>query len=92
LSEIPDDLFDKLTNLEDISYCFNCCYNLSEIPDDLFDKLTNLEDISYCFYNCYNLSYVPPLWEKYGDEVVHNGCFSGCTNASNYDYIPDDWK
>lgn len=68
------------------------CQNLKYVPNNLFDKQTNISVLSYCFFICENItSSVPELWLKFPNASKIN-CFYGCTNASNYSDIPDEWK
>ena len=76
---------------------FRSMYYLVTVPSDLFDGF-NTEgksfNFDYCFQRCTNItSAVPELWNRTDMNIVsHRGCFGFCTNAANYNDIPDDWK
>ena len=92
ISDIPERLFDDCESAADFSYCFYQCPNLTEIPESLFDNCPNAENFSNCFYRCTQVvGEVPPLWEMFPD-AIGTQCFSGCTQASNWNDIPSDWK
>ena len=92
LPEIPSGLFDKCTNATYFSTCFSGCYKLTQIPSGLFDKCTNATDFNWCFCNDESItSNVPNLWKTHSN-AYHERCFEGCTNAANYEQIPEEWK
>lgn len=91
LTSIPEDLFNNCTKVNSFNECFRDCPNLKTIPGNLFVKCTQVTDFSGCFYYCSSVtSNVPTLWLTHKDA---NGtyCFKGCTSASNYQSIPEDW-
>ena len=92
LTTIPDNLFDNCPKVVNFRYCFFYCENLESIPEHLFDKNKAVTDFTECFYNCMKVtSNVPELWISHAT-ATHYGCFRGCTNASNYNDIPSEWK
>jgi len=91
LASLPDGLFDNNTAVTTFQDVFNGCINLTTIPDGLFDNNTLVTYYTYAFSNCTSLtSFAPELWEL---DPLPDGfqCFYECTNASNYDDIPEYW-
>lgn len=90
-----NSFFKKLHDV-DMSYAFYNRY-ITSISEDIFHSITNPKDISNMFYSCSALTRLPELWDesKFGTKytsIPHSKCFSGCTNASNYDNVPNGWK
>ena len=59
----------------------------------------SVTDLTRCFANCTSLTIAPELWKRvttdtttYKGTPVGNGCFEGCTSASNINEIPEYWK
>ena len=55
--------------------------------------------LARCFANCTSLTIAPELWTRVTTDTTTykgipdgNGCFEGCTSASNKDDIPKYWK
>ena len=99
ITQLPSKMFENCIFASNMyfNYAFSGCDSLTTVPSDLFDGF-NTEGISfyfsYCFQRCSNItSAVPELWNRTDMNIVsHTGCFRGCTNAANYNDIPDDWK
>ena len=74
---------------------FRGCTSLTTAPT-IPSSVTSL---TRCFANCTSLTIAPELWKRvttdtttYKGTPVGNGCFEGCTSASNKDDIPKYWK
>ena len=74
---------------------FSGCTSLTTAPS-IPNSVTNL---TLCFANCTSLTIAPELWKRVTTDTTTykgtpdgNGCFEGCTSASNKDYIPTYWK
>lgn len=95
LKKISPDIFKLSPNVKNLSGCFGGCVNLSEgIREDMFDYLDEISDVSNLFYYCSSITAnVPRLWERAeANKINHYACYYGCTNAANYNDIPEDWK
>lgn len=103
ITNIPIGLFDKNENVISFLQTFAFCDNLKTIPLRLFDKCKKATDFMLTFYLCFNLTGETPktngieLWERaglIGYPTTINGliCFYGCTNLTNYNSIPTNWK
>ena len=99
-TELPSKMFQGCEFTTDtvlFQSTFRSMDNLITVPSDLLDGF-NTEgksfNFDYCFRDCTNItSAVPELWNRTDMNIVsHIGCFRGCTNAANYDDIPDEWK
>lgn len=78
-------------NTEGMFYGYS---NLTTIPTSGFN-MPNIDNCSYMFYNCSQLtSDILPLYNYLSAQnpTYHEGCFRGCTSATNYNLIPADWK
>lgn len=79
----------KTTNL---GGCFEDCTSLKQVPADFFVNIPYIEGVSGMFYNCTSLTgSAIELWNN-NKIKYYDGCYYGCTNLSNYDKIPEDWK
>lgn len=99
ITQLPSKMFENCIFASNMSfsYAFNYCNSLTTVPTDLFDGFSTegiSVDFSYCFQGCSNItSAVPELWNRVDMNITsHTACFRGCTNAANYNDIPDDWK
>ena len=80
------------TELTNVAYCFYGCSKIKHIPPKIFRFNKKITNFSYAFANCTGIvGDVPELWNEFPD-ATGTGCFRGCTNASNYADIPDNWK
>lgn len=94
LTTIPQGLFDNCHNVTVFSECFRACSRIN-VPYELFDNCHKVESFSGCFNNCiYTTSSLPDVWNKskfpqvkYYEKYARN-----CTNATNYNEIPADFK
>lgn len=91
LKNVPEGLFDTCVSATEFYGCFNNCYDLEYVPENIFDNCTMIRELEDCFRGCVSLRHVPELWKKFPNSS-HKWCFSGCTNADNYDDIPGTWK
>ena len=72
--------------------CFANCTSLKQVPADFFVNIPYIEDVEGMFYNCTSLTgSAIELWNN-NKIKYYDGCYYGCTNLSNYDKIPEDWK
>ena len=91
IREIPADLLVNCPDLMNVNSMFRYLRNLTSIPSGLFRNNPNITDFRNTFADCTALTYAPELWDLYPNARGDN-CFLRCTNASNYDQIPSDWK
>lgn len=91
LTSIPENLFINNTKVTSFYGTFSSCTGLTNIPSNLFANNTNASQFSYAFSRCTSLTgLAPALWEK--SFVKGTSCFYNCTNLSNYNDIPSNWK
>ena len=81
--------------LETMSCAFKNCTSLTEVPNIPISA----EQLERAFSGCTSLTVVPNIWTRVTTDTTTykgipngNGCFEGCTNASNYSEIPNYWK
>ena len=75
-----------------LGWCFADCTSLKQIPADFFVNIPHIENVAGMFYNCISLTgSAIELWNN-NKITEYKGCYYGCTNLSNYDKIPEDWK
>ena len=92
IETILESIFLYNTELTNVAYCFYGCSKIKYIPSKVFRFNKKITNFSYTFANCTGIvGDVPELWNEFPD-ATGTGCFRGCTNASNYDSIPDNWK
>lgn len=76
----------------DLGGCFADCTSLKQVPADFFVNIPYIEGVAGMFYNCTSLTgSAIELWNN-NKIKYYDGCYYGCTNLSNYDKIPEDWK
>ena len=107
LTSIPENLFANNTAVTNFSYCFIYCIGLTgSIPENLFASNTAVTDFRQCFQNCSGLTgKVPvdndgtPIYNRSGNgkegyAIVdyYGNCFYNCTDLTDYNSIPSDWK
>ena len=108
LTEIPAGLFDKCTYVRDFQGTFSGCSSLTTIPQGLFDNCTQVTSFYGTFENCYALTGESPytlinghkvhLYERkdypghFSTPKSCSGCFRRCTDLTDYNEIPADWK
>ena len=89
---IPENLFVNCTNVTSFSSTFSRCSGLTGISENLFKNCTKVTDFGFTFYNCTVLTgTAPALWNR-TNVTSSSGCFSSCTNLTNYADIPSSWK
>lgn len=92
IDTILESIFLYNLELTNVSYCFYGCSKIKYIPSRIFRFNKKITDFSYAFADCNNIvGDVPELWNDFPD-AIGTGCFRGCTKASNYASIPDNWK
>ena len=70
---------------------FENCISLKQIPADFFNNGTNITDVSSAFAGCTSLTgEAIDLWSA--GNIIGKNCYEGCTNLTNYEDIPDEWK
>ena len=80
------------TTNTDLGGCFADCTSLKQVPADFFVNIPYIKDVAGMFYNCTSLTgNAIELWNN-NKITNYEGCYYGCTNLSNYDKIPEDWK
>lgn len=104
LISIPENIFYEQ---KEILYFYNSfvrCSSLVSIPKKLFNNNKKVIDFRNCFALCSNLVNEIPsdengikLWERtaangYVDNINGSGCFTDCTNLTDYSEIPSNWK
>jgi len=108
LTEIPEGLFDHNPEVTYISYSFEGCSSLRSVPTGLFDKMRILQSTTRLFYGCQSLTGESPYTLINGEKVHlyerqnhptefleitnHNSAFRNCTNLTDHDSMPSDWK
>ncbi len=89
---IPAKLFANTPNVISFSNTFSGCSGLESIPANLFASCTKTLNFQRTFASCSGLTgNAPELWNM-PNVSGHAQCFNGCTNLSNKDDIPTDWK
>ena len=90
-TRIPPDLFYYSPSAHSFSTTF-ADTPITSIPSNLFSRCPLADDFRACFARCTEITgSVPELWLTFPN-ANGSGCFFGCTNASNYEDIPDEWK
>lgn len=108
LTSVPEHLLDACPSVSSVDYIFGWCHTLKSVPTNLFDNLRKIANFNYCFAYCYELEGESPytmlgtrkvhLYERssYPDYFVtptyHDYAFTGCSQLSDYDTVPSDWK
>lgn len=98
LTSVPQGLFDQNKTVTTFAYTFYGCTNLTSLPAGLFANNTNVTTFSSAFENCLRLTGESPtgpggkkLWDL-TPTPVGTGCFRNCTNLTDYNTIPAEWK
>ena len=104
LANIPAGLFDSIktdnNGILSVDNMFRGCTSLTSIPEGFLDTLAQTRfvtiSMNHMFDGCENLTgNAPEYWNVVNQSsITPNGsnCFQGCTNLSNYDSIPENWK
>ena len=108
LREIPEKLFANNTQVISMWEAFAGCRSLQRIPTGLFDSMRTLQAVRLLFKSCSSLTGESPytlingkkvhLYERkdYPNEFLeitsHTSAFNNCTNLTDYESIPSNWK
>lgn len=93
LKSIPEKLFEKNKNATNFNGAFTLCKSLQTVPEKLFENKANSSIyVRFIFSNCTGLTYIPINILNGIDREGTKGAFQNCTNASNYNSIPEFWK
>ena len=80
VTNVPSNLFEYATKLNDLTNCFLDCVSLTNIEAGVFDECP-LESIAYAFSGCSNLTSIPTDLFKYNVDIKYaQGTFSNCTS------------
>ncbi len=92
IGNIPKTLFKYSPNATTFYYTFYGCTGLSgNIPGDLVDNCPNAQVFTSMFANCSGLTGdAPKLW-NISIATNFSNCFTGCTNLTNRNQIPQSW-
>lgn len=100
LEEVPQGLFDGMTQVTTYFGCFQSCPNLKTIPADLFKDAVAVTTMGRLFANCPEIKTVPEnlfdncsklkevsyLFMESGIENVPEKLFAKCTSLTNASY------
>jgi hypothetical protein len=98
---IPKDLFVENPLIEEAEKCFQACRRLRDFPQTIFDSCKNLTNVRYAiagensvigYDSVQHVKLIPELWKWENPPALHEGFAFGCTEASNYNEVPEDWK
>lgn len=108
LRDIPEKLFENNTLVTTMIEAFAGCKNLQRIPAGLFDSMRCLQGIQSLFKDCSSLTGESPytlingekvhLYERkdypneFSEITNHTSAFNNCTNLTDYESIPSNWK
>ena len=108
LTSIPQGLFDKCTQVTNFEDTFRKCSKITTIPPGLFDNCTQVTNFYRTFDECRALTSESPytlingkkvhLYERkdypnhFTTPTRYFGCFAYCTDLTDYNEIPADWK
>lgn len=105
LTTIPANLLDSIPTEKTLSKIevgsmFKACTGLTSIPEGFLSTLAqtrcNIISMNMMFDGCENLTgNAPEYWNVVNQSSatpIGYDCFRGCTNLSNYDSIPENWK
>ena len=78
LTNIPERLFDKCTEVTSFGHVFSSCSALTSIPEGLFDNCTKVTEFSGAFKNCSKITEIPNrLFDKCTEVTTFYETFSG---------------
>lgn len=108
LREIPEKLFANNTQVISMWEAFAGCKSLQRIPAGLFDSMRTLQAVRLLFKNCSSLTGESPYTLINGEKVHlyerqnhptefleitnHNSTFRNCTNLTDHNSIPSNWR
>ena len=73
LTQIPNGLFDKMTNVVTLAETFRNCSKITSIPENLFANLTKATTFNRVFADCTGIKSIP------------DNLFANCPNATNFE-------
>ena len=98
VSELPQGIFDSLTNMTSLDKALRDNTELQTLPSDLFRNCTKVTSLVSTFENCSKLTKLPTLnnmtlvttiaslARKSGLNTIAAKAFDGCTNLTNVSY------
>lgn len=108
LREIPEKLFANNTQVISMWEAFAGCKSLQRIPAGLFDSMRTLQAVRLLFKNCSSLIGESPYTLINGEKVHlyerqnhptefleitnHNSTFRNCTNLTDHNSMPSNWR
>ena len=101
-------MFDHNPEVTYISYSFEGCSSLRSVPTNLFDKMRILQSTTRLFYGCQSLTGESPYTLINGEKVhlyerqnhptefleitSHSNTFRNCTNLTDHNSMPSNWR
>lgn len=93
LETIGNGLFYYNLNALDFFMCFSGCTALTNVGTNMFQGSQESVRFRAFMMGCSSItSAVPALWNLFPNAQSTALAFQGCTNAANYNQIPNDWK
>ena len=94
LINIPENLFKYNIEAEKFDNIFSYCTKLVQIPENLFRYNTKINNFYSAFIYCSKINNIPNSIVDLAKRVKENGgditaMFFGCTNATNYNSLPE---
>ena len=84
LTEIPEGIFDGLTEVNTFDVTFEGCTGLTSIPTGLFDNCTKVTSFISTFGMCTGLTDIPQgLFDKCTEVTDFSSIFSECTKLTS---------
>lgn len=96
IASIPTDFLNGCSSIRKVESAFAMCVNLTTVDENLFNSCNlTLDSVKRCFFRSTNITgKLPEVWDKGRfPKLVYKFEYAyGCTKASNYADIPDDYK
>ena len=97
INEIPEELFKECKEMENFEDTFNRCEKIQTIPEDLFKYNLKANKFTEMFTYCTKLVEIPDkivqkMLQSTTNIENYRRAFGGCTNAKNYNDIPNAMK
>lgn len=90
--EVTNEFFPSGLNTLNAHNMFASCKALTTVSDTLGNVIPKNANLVGMFNECTGItSQLPELWTTHQEQTQHNECFRGCTEASNFSNVPDDW-